>query len=198
MDAARQSVPHPGSPNYHFIRATYMRVFSTRSRRRAQSIIETVVGIIFLIPIVLFLFDVGVLLLANTANDNLAKQAARAAASAHPEPPPADPLANVGQYKLKAEKAAGTGAGTEGVIDRYATSSKSTFMTNIRRAAMFYNGDVVGTTDGGLPSNANPGLGNVSVTTSMSVQVPVPFPGFDTKRTFYARAVEPIVALPPQ
>lgn len=51
-------------------------------RRRGQSIIETVVGIIFLIPLVLFLLDVSVLVMAQTANDNLAKSAARAAASA--------------------------------------------------------------------------------------------------------------------
>lgn len=52
------------------------------NRRRGQSIIETVVGIIFLIPIVLFLLDVSVLVMAQTANDNLAKSMARAAASA--------------------------------------------------------------------------------------------------------------------
>lgn len=51
-------------------------------KQRAQSIIETVVGIIFLIPLVLFLLDVSVLVMAQTANDNLAKSAARAAASA--------------------------------------------------------------------------------------------------------------------
>lgn len=57
-----------------------------RRRGRGQSIIETVVGIIFLIPIVLFLLDVSVLVMAQTANDNLAKSAARAAASATPSP----------------------------------------------------------------------------------------------------------------
>ncbi|MFN8656102.1 MAG: hypothetical protein U0105_07165 [Candidatus Obscuribacterales bacterium] len=59
---------------------------TSKRLRRGQSIVETVVGIIFLIPIVLFLLDVSVLVMAQTANDNLAKSAARAAASATPGP----------------------------------------------------------------------------------------------------------------
>lgn len=46
-----------------------------------QSAIELVAGIILLVPIMLFLFDVMVLVLANQANDDVAKRACRAAAN---------------------------------------------------------------------------------------------------------------------
>jgi hypothetical protein len=169
-----------------------------RHRRRAQSIIETVVGIIFLIPIVLFMFDVGLLILANTSNDNLAKQAARAAASAQPDPP----LDDAG---MQAQKAAGypafrTAANTAAtnIVNNYKAGSKSGWMTDITYQKMWYNGVAVG--GGAIPGggDVDPGVGNVAVFTSMQVQLPVPFPGFDTTRTFFAKAVEPIVAIPPE
>lgn len=151
-----------------------------RSRRRAQSIIETVVGIIFLIPIVLFLFDVGVLVLANTANDNLAKQAARAASSATPAVIPANPLANIPAYRTAA------GIAAQRIITNYGHAAGSPgFVTNVTLDRMEYNG-------------GQAGQGNVAVRTHMLVRVPVPFPGFNTARDFFARAVEPIVSLPPQ
>lgn len=55
---------------------------SFRSKRdQGQCITEVVAGILFLIvPVSLFLLDVGVLVLAQSANDTLAKNAARAAA----------------------------------------------------------------------------------------------------------------------
>jgi hypothetical protein len=48
---------------------------------RGQSMMEVIIGCFAIIPIVLFLFDAIVLVLAQTANDSLAKEAARAAAS---------------------------------------------------------------------------------------------------------------------
>lgn len=79
-------------------------------KQRAQSIIETVVGIIFLIPLVLFLLDVSVLVMAQTANDNLAKSAARAAASATAGP---GQLGNAGVGIAAAQR----------VVNEFATSS---------------------------------------------------------------------------
>lgn len=172
-------------------------MFASTRRSTAQSIIETVVGIIFLIPIVLFLFDVGILILANTANDNLAKQAARAAASAAPSPPP-DPIdaaAITGQYKPLAQAAA------QRVVDNYGhTAGSGGFITNVTMSKIGYNGGAEETLNstGGPPANVDPGQGNVSIMTHMQVRVPVPFPGFPTTKEFFARAVEPIVALPPQ
>jgi hypothetical protein len=161
----------------------------TRHRSRlAQSIIETVVGIIFLIPIVLFLFDVAVLVLGNTANDNLAKNAARAAASA------ADATGQ-GQA-AQAFQAAGA------TIQRFATSS---IIPTVQLVNVNYEGNSggggaplgqSGAPTSAAPANPNPGPGLVSVMVRMDIQPPVPFPGVD-KRTFYARAVEPIVSKPP-
>src|SRR5262249_25544030 len=59
-----------------------------------QALIETVVGCLVLVPIGLFLLDVGALVLAQTANDNMAKHAARAAAG----------QANAGQARTAAQQ----------------------------------------------------------------------------------------------
>jgi hypothetical protein len=178
-----------------------MAVNARRSRSNAQSIIETVVGIIFLIPIVLFLFDIGILVLANTANDNLAKQAARAAGGAAP-PPPVDPQLMVPMSASDPNRGARRNlfkgpalAAADKVINTYKATSKSSFMTDISRAQMYYDGEALGPGTG--PATVDPGPSNVSVVVHMTARAPVPFPGFDTTREFYARAVEPIVALPP-
>ncbi len=155
------------------------RPFSRRCRV-AQSIIETVVGIIFLIPIVLFLFDVAVLILANTANDNLCKNAARAAASA----------TDVSGYGNSG--AAGTAA--TNIVNKFAVSG----LIPVRTLNLVDWNGTVAISAGSLPGSIGPtsAAGQVYVVTSMDVQPPVPFPGVD-RRTFYAKAVEPIVSIPP-
>jgi hypothetical protein len=168
-------------------------------RANAQSLIETVVGIIFLVPIVLFLFDVGVLVLANTANDNLAKQAARAAAGAAPAGnlDPSDP-ANIGLFQTAAIAAA------QKVVDNFAAGRSAGYLTDIKLAKVWYVGaaptfpSVVAQSAFPPPSgDVAPGAGNCAVFTRIICVAPVPFPGFDTQRTFFAKAVEPIVSLPP-
>ncbi|MBX9573990.1 MAG: hypothetical protein K2X77_34155 [Candidatus Obscuribacterales bacterium] len=58
------------------------KVSETKRRRsRGQSLVEVLVGSMVLIPIALFGIDLCVIVLANTANDSLAKTAARAAAN---------------------------------------------------------------------------------------------------------------------
>ena len=49
-------------------------------RKSGSGIIETAAGLIFLIPVLFILIDVAALVIAQTANDQLAKQCARAAA----------------------------------------------------------------------------------------------------------------------
>jgi hypothetical protein len=159
-------------------------------RRRAQSIIETLVGIIFLIPVVLFLFDIAVLILANTANDHLAKAAARAAASA------TDSTGAAGDsFALTA---------AQNVVNNFKTSP---LITDRNLQVLVYNGPAGLKTDtgtaapgGNVPAEANldPGAGNCAATTWMAVRVPVPFPYLSNANYFYARAVEPIVSMPPQ
>jgi hypothetical protein len=51
-----------------------------RNRDIGQSLVEVAVGMLVLVPVALFLLDVGALVLAQTSNDTLAKNAARAAA----------------------------------------------------------------------------------------------------------------------
>lgn len=153
----------------------YSRRKSNMRGRRAQSIIETVVGIIFLIPIVLFLFDVAVLVLASSANDNLAKSACRAAASA---------VGGTGQ----GTPAAGLAA-AEAVCNNFAVSTiirrpGASFLTDFS-----YNG-------GTLRGTATSQGGQVTVITTMDVRVPVSFP-FLSSANFRAQAVEPIVSISP-
>lgn len=186
--------------------------FNRRTRHcRAQSIIETVVGIIFLIPIVLFMFDVAVLLICNTANDNIAKQCARAAASASPDTSAwtqatwdAQKAANYPAHRNAARNAA------DRVMNNFArgkTGAGNGFMNspNIVRM-LYYNGTTVGgftnngpalTGEVGAGGSVNPGRGNVAIVTRINCQLPVPIPG-NTNRTFYAKAVEPIVSIPPE
>lgn len=49
-------------------------------KKQGSSIIETIIGIIVIVPIILFLVDVGAMVMCQTANDKLAKHSARAAA----------------------------------------------------------------------------------------------------------------------
>ncbi len=156
---------------------------TVRRRPLAQSIIETVVGIIFLIPIVLFLFDVAVLVLSNTANDNLAKSAARAAASA--------------------TDGSGKGNGTDAnkaakaIADNFATSpiiqkSGESFVTGFD-----WNGGSGNNIKSGEEISPAPGEGQVAVITTMKVVLPVPFPFLPSSTDFKAKAVEPIVSIAP-
>lgn len=142
------------------------------------------VGIIFLVPIGLFLLDVCVLLLSNTANDRLANNAARAAASG-------------------TDLGSGLGTAIAGftsaqiVSDSFASSAiinkpASSFLTGY-----CWNGygspDSQGTS---WPLNVpKPSAGSVAVITTMVVNLPVPFPLVPKSFEFQAMAVEPIVSI---
>lgn len=58
-----------------------MSALIQRRSHRAQSSIEVILGSLVLITLTLFGLDLSVIVLANTANDSLAKSAARAAAN---------------------------------------------------------------------------------------------------------------------
>lgn len=55
-----------------------------RYRRRGQQLIEVTCGLLFLIPIFLFLFDIAFMFFATSISDSVARDAARAAAAAQP------------------------------------------------------------------------------------------------------------------
>jgi Flp pilus assembly protein TadG len=55
-------------------------MYSSNRKKRGSGIIETAAGLILVIPVLFILIDVAALIVAQTANDQLAKQCARAAA----------------------------------------------------------------------------------------------------------------------
>lgn len=78
--------------------------FEINRRSSAQSIVELVVGLIFLVPICLFLVDMSALILCNTVNDDLAKRACHAAGA---EATAADSRAVVDQIVTRFDQQAG-------------------------------------------------------------------------------------------
>lgn len=155
------------------------------SRKRAQSIVETVVGAIFLIPIALFLLDVGILVAVEISNDSLAKSAARAAASA------------VDQGVQTGTAGAGHKAAQD-VADNFATSGiikhpdSGSFLTG-------YSWNAYGSADSAganWPSDlAAPTLGNVAVVTTMKVSLPIPFPFLPRTIDLKSKSVDSIVSV---
>lgn len=154
----------------------------SRSRNRGQSIVETVVGIIFLIPIVLFLLDIAVLVMANTANDNLAKSVARAAASARGQSGEGTAEAAIAAARTTADTMA-----ESSIINKPGGS----FLTGF-----CWNQNGTPNTQGTQWPNSTPqpSQGNLAVVTSMKVRVPVPFPFLPNEIDFQAKAVEPVVS----
>ncbi|HMO20116.1 MAG TPA: hypothetical protein PKC98_04010 [Candidatus Melainabacteria bacterium] len=71
-------------------------MYLVRSRKtRGGAIIETVAGLFVMVPIILFMIDGIAMVLAQTANDALAKKCARAAASEPDQPKAAAAVSNV-------------------------------------------------------------------------------------------------------
>lgn len=158
---------------------------ASRAGPRGQSIVETIVGIMVLIPIALFLIDIGAVVLGNIANDQLAKTAARAAGSA------TDPSLQSGTAiaGYNAALTATQGFAESPIINKPAGGS---FLT-----AYCWNG--YGTPDfqsspwpGGTPP---PSIGDVAVITTMKIKLPIPFPFLPEFFEFKAKNVEPIVSI---
>jgi Tfp pilus assembly protein PilV len=58
------------------------RTLNSRNRKRnGDALVEVLLGAMILVPIALGIIDISFLAIANTANDNLARNAARAAAN---------------------------------------------------------------------------------------------------------------------
>ncbi|MBY0550763.1 MAG: hypothetical protein K2W95_26020 [Candidatus Obscuribacterales bacterium] len=57
----------------------------SKYRQRGQQLIEITCGLLFLIPIFLFLFDIAFMYFATNLSDGVARDAARAAANTEPE-----------------------------------------------------------------------------------------------------------------
>jgi Flp pilus assembly protein TadG len=66
-------------------------MYSRQRKKSGSGIIETAAGLMILIPVLLILVDIAALVLAQTANDALAKQCARAAADLPSTAPTTNP-----------------------------------------------------------------------------------------------------------
>lgn len=73
---------------------------TNKRTKRAQSIVELVAGVILIIPVVLLLIDLATLVLGVTSNDNLCREAARAASAGDPDSANARATAIVNQANL--------------------------------------------------------------------------------------------------
>ena len=169
---------------------------TVRSNRQStgQSLIETVVGVMFLIPIVLFLLDIAVLVIANTANDNLVKSACRAAASATDASQ--NPAIGTSTVGFAAALAVCTNFATPSVIIQPpggGAKNGAKMLTGFYYFSPTGGAQTTGTWPGGT---ATPASGQVGCISTMLVTLPVPFPGF-TKFTFNAMDIEPIVSIAP-
>lgn len=155
-----------------------MRIESPPRLKQGQQFVELLAGLIVIIPLVLFLFDIGVILLANIVNGDLAKNAARAAANA-----------TDGNSALQA---------ADKVVGKYSTSGSITAakVTYLEWRSPTSAGG--GAQRGTPPEGATPPqAGQVQAATEVTVKLPVPLPMLPPEQTFSAHATQPVVALPP-
>ncbi|PWU02566.1 MAG: hypothetical protein C5B53_01485 [Candidatus Melainabacteria bacterium] len=127
-----------------------------------------------LVPVVLFLFDLVSMILVQTANDALAKHAARAAAETpDPNPPASTPAAQI----------QATNTATQ-IVNSFPPSRLA---SNPSLLVCTYTDDRVN------------GISQVYVRTRLSCTLPIPIPFSSLSAIdFVAEATEPIVAvLPP-
>lgn len=140
-------------------------------RRTGQGFVEAVAGIVVIVPVSLYLLDFAAIVLCNQAVDQLAKSAARAAASTTPTTMP-DPV-----------------QAAKNIVNQERTNS---LIKSARVQWLDYDNGLV--TLNSPPANApSPAAGEVSLTVKMKIALPVPFPGF--RDEFVAKATEPIVAM---
>ena len=138
-----------------------------RSRKKGQATVEMVIGCIALVPILLFLIDIGVLVLANYINDDICHRAARAAAN-----------------QVNAQDAQ-TSASL--VLSKF---SKSTILPDLE--CLGASSDTP--SSAGNVDYDQKAPGQVVAATRITVKIPVPFPLMPETATFISRSVVPIVA----
>jgi hypothetical protein len=138
-------------------------------RKVAQSVVEMVAGTMVIIPIALFLLDIGTLVVANYINDDLCTRAARAAAN-----------------QSTATEAA---ASAKRVLEKLNTSE-----TGILTELKSMSADGSSTSDLGFVDYDSSSQGHVVASTRISVKLPVPFPFLPDNAKFTSRSCLPIVA----
>ncbi len=130
-----------------------------RGSKKGQGLTEAVTAAIVLIPLALCLMDFMVLIMANSMNDTIVKNAARAAASQDTE-----------AHALEAAKNSIKSYHPSGIIQQ----------DSLLLSGFLYDG----------------AKGSVTAQTTMTVHLPMPFPGI-SDMTFHAKDVEPIVNFQP-
>jgi hypothetical protein len=158
--------------------ALEVRDMKRKNRSNGQCIAELSAGMFVIVFLVLFLFDVGTLLVFHEVNDQLAKTAARTVASV--------------DASTKSDSAR---SAIQSLLDGY----KSNPLVNVNLKWLDYDNGKV--SDGSAPAGgAAPESGKVVVVTEMKVRLPVPIPlmpADSQTASFMAQHVEPIVALAP-
>lgn len=168
------------------MRMSPMRKQKRKSRCKGQGFAEASVGILTLIPVVMCMLDLAALVLGCTANDNLARNAARAAAGA------VDPTTGLGNSSYARSAAYLT---TSRFSESQICSAPSPGDGASLLTTFSYNGNPPDPYDANLSASAQQSnQGEVLVGTSMRVNVPAPLPFF-TGYTFTAICVQPVVSL---
>jgi Flp pilus assembly protein TadG len=144
-----------------------------RRRSSGSGLVETAAGLILVIPVLLALLDVAALVLAQTANDTLAKKCARAAAT-------------VPETGTQAQ----LDTAVNEVFNEYADSSL------IQKVSAATSRNPASSTAPPAGVTLPPDSVRCDVVVKCKLPVPVPFGG-PSSQNFQAYAVEPIVAQPP-
>lgn len=140
-----------------------------KRHRRGQQLIEVSCGLIFLIPVFLFLFDIAFMYFATNLSDGVARDAARAAAAAEPTVP------GPGRTALNASVNNFTRAQAIVTLARQRTTSNG----YIRQFAIdtAANRSFVNVTQVPDPFRGGPWQGTVTVRTILTYALPVAIPG---------------------
>ena len=143
------------------------RKMPSRKRKKGSSIIETAVGCTVLIPVFLFLIDAASVVVAQTSNDALCKQCARAAADC--------------------TDATSGNAAAQAIVNNYNLGTANKLTTSAANPATCV---VTGLAD--AQGNA---WQNVQCNTTITVNMPVPVPFSSLNNLkFQAQSVEPVVS----
>lgn len=153
--------------------------------RRGQQIVEVVVGIIAIIPIFLFLFDIYFLFLVTNLNDGIARDAARAAASVFPEPLALTPgRALDGPNRTRAEQIVN-------LARRNMNPSQGKYIQDVRLADN-PGGIIISNIPQSIELVGGSPTGSVTVRTTIRFNVPVTFGSFGQDIPLTAEATFPL------
>jgi hypothetical protein len=158
------------------------------NKQIGQSTIEVAVGILITIPIICFFLNAAIMVVANQLNDNLVRNAARAAASATTNG------YNNGNRALLAARSACASFRDSVIINKAGNNGLVYFDWNPPPS----NLTVARVSFGSRPAGVSAATqGQVVVVTSLRVNYPIAVPYLGRSSIFQAKAIWPIVSVPP-